>query len=147
MTIDEILQLPTNADVGGVFTVKTSKKIWKESDGHMQQVLLCDKTGEMLADVHIIDYQPIQRGVQIELIQAITQHGENGIRLYVEEMKYAGEPISEPPLQGEIPSKIKCRHSEAFMVKYGTGKDENGMNVIDFLESKLMKDIIVKVMR
>ncbi len=146
MNIAEILTLPTNANVTGVFTVKTAKKLWEDSEGWMHQVLLTDSTGEMLADFHVGAYSPIQRGVQLELFEAMTQHGEKGIRLYVEIWGQLGEPISEPPedsylsgfrmAQREIKNKIRCRYGEVYLLKY----DKEG--VLDFLKSKLMDDIV-----
>ena len=153
MTIEEILKQGVNKNVYGTFTVKTAKKLWEDSDGWIHQVCLTDSTGDMLADFHVITYSPIQRGIQVELILAMTQHsGDKDVRLYVEEWKQSGEPISEPPeiYMGDtkvVKSKIMCRHSEAFIVKYGTGIDENGWDVLDFIESKMMEEIVEKILK
>ena len=105
MNIKDIIKLDVNKTVQGTFTVKTAKKIWKDSDGYVHQVLLSDDTGDMLADCFVGDFTKIQRGTQIDLLEAMTQHGENGIRLYVQMWEYSGEPISEPP-ELEIYDKV-----------------------------------------
>ncbi len=147
MTIAEILKLDVNKAVLGTFVVKTVKKSWEDTDGWMNQVVLSDNTGDMLADFHINVYQPIQRGAQIELVLAMTQHGTDGLRLYVETWEQAGEPISEPPLQGEariVSGKIKTHLAGAFISHYGItpNKDE----LLAFLKSKECKEIIEEIM-
>ncbi len=146
MKISDILKLETNKAVQGTFTVKTAKKIWQDSDGYVHQVLLTDPTGDMLADCFVGDFNKINRGMQIDLIQAMTQHGEAGIRLYVQEWKYSGEAISEPPEQMShddrvVRSKIKCRLAEAYLIHYG----EESITV--FLKSKDCEEIITEIMK
>ena len=153
MTIAEILELPINGSALGTFSVKTCKKKWEDADGWMHQVILSDSTGDMLADFHIGDNIAIQRGAQIELVEAMTQHGVGGLRLYVEAWKQAGEPITEPPIEyhGEahiVRSKIKCRLAEAYIAKYGVGDlDKQGNAVVGFLQSKECNDIIEEIMK
>ncbi len=151
MTIADILKLDVNESVLGTFVVKTVKKSWEDTDGWMNQVVLSDNTGDMLADFHINVYQPIQRGAQIELVQAMTQHGTDGLRLYVETWKQAGDPISEPPegsylanfkmAQKEIANKIRCRYGEVFLLKYG--KD----GVLEYLQGEELAKIVEELMK
>ena len=156
MTIQEILKLDTNKDVRGTFTVKTAKKIWEDSEGYIHQVLLSDSTGDMLADCFVGSFTKIQRGSQIDLIEAMTQHGENGIRLYVQMWEYAGEPVSEPPdhrilsnYNGDraVQGKIKTHLVAAFIMKYGTAKNENGKDADDFADSDFCNSIVSKLMK
>ena len=143
MKIKDILKLETNKAVNGTFTVKTDKKKWEDSEGWMNQVLLCDKTGEMLADIHIRVYQPIQRGQQINLIQAMTQPSPEGIRLYVEEFEYTNTS-NEPPLWGEmkvIQGKIKTHLAGACLV------NNTATRTLEFLKSKECEDIIRELMK
>lgn len=149
MKIVEILKLPVNRSVSGVFAVKTCKKKWEDTDGWVHQVVLSDSTGDILADVHIVENRPIQRGTQLILLEAMTQQGVGGLRLYIE--KFKQETTTEPlegsylasfqSLQREVKSKVKCRYGEAYLVKYG----KEGL--LDFLESDLMKEIIDEVLK
>lgn len=149
MTIAEILKLPVNKPVLGIFAVKTCKKKWEDTDGWMHQVVLSDSTGDILADVHIVENRPIQRGSQLILLEAMTQQGVGGLRLYIE--KFEQETITEPAegsysasfqaLQKEVKSKVKCRYGEAYLGKYG----KEGL--LDFLRGDLIKEIIEEVLK
>ncbi len=146
MNIKEILELPPHRDVVGTFTIVTTHKTTQGSDGDWtSRNSITDKTGEMQADFFVGKYQPMIRNQAIEVIQARTQPKDEGCRLYIEEWKYLGEPISEPPegsylsgfrmAQKEIKNKIRCRYGEAYLLKYGKE------GIMAFLKSKLLDDI------
>ncbi len=153
MEIKDILELPTNTSVLGTFTVTKVKKSFLDIIGeYVCRVVLTDKTGDMLADFHTIVYSPLQNGMQVELYQAMTQYAEDGKKLYVESWNEAGEPISEPPEpmphdERIIRSKIKCRLTEAFICRYGTGNDEDGWSAEKFLKSDYCKDLIGEILK
>ncbi len=144
MTIAEILELPVNSSVYGDFTVKKSKKSWEDSPGdYLHQVLLADKTGEILADFHTVTYNPLVNGQRLTLVAAMVQTGEYANKLYVETWRSTEEPTTEPPLQGEakiVRSKIKCHLAASYMNYCGTDK------LMLFLRSKECKEIIEEIM-
>ncbi len=148
MTIKEILELPINTSVYGDFTVKKSKKNWETSPGdYLHQVLLADKTGEILADFHTITYNPLVNGQHLALVEAIIQTGEYTNKLYVETWRPTEDSISEPPTEyhGEahiVRSKIKCLLTAAHIQHYGLDKGK----VLEFLRSKECKEIIEDIM-
>ena len=143
MNIKDIIKLDVNKAVQGTFTVKTAKKTWEDDEGWMHQVMLSDKTGEMLADVHTIVYQPVQRGQQINIIQAMTQPSPEGIRLYIEEFAYT-KTCTESPLWGEakiVHGKIKTHVGCAYLV------NNSSSNTLTFLKSEICEEIIMEIMK
>ena len=144
MNIKEILELPVNSSVYGDFTVKKSKKSWEDSPGdYLHQVLLADKTGEILADFHTTVYNPLVNGQHLALVEAVVQTGEYANKLYVETWRSSGDPISEPPLRGEdkiVSGKIKTHLAGAYLV------NNSPKDVLFFLKNKECKEIIEEIM-
>lgn len=118
MDIKQILQMPIGQKLGGfVLAVKTAKKKWQIGDNWVHQVLFVDSTGEILADVNIGKYIPLQRGREYRVVVAEVQAEEKlGKKLYVDQfaaITQIGEPdnvMDFPAGESErvIKSKIKC---------------------------------------
>ena len=144
MKIADILKLDTNKAVQGTFTVTKVKKNFKDIAGeYMCRVLLTDPTGDMLADFHTIVYSPLQNGMQIELVEAMTQYGEDGKKLYVEAWEQEGEPISEPPpfVDRVVHGKIKTHLACAYIIKFGS------LDCAKWLENKECEDIVQGILK
>lgn len=77
LTIAELLQSDVGLQVENVsFAIKTKKKKWADPDGTWtQQVLLTDKTGDMLADVFIEKNIPLVCR-EIHIISAEVQYSD-----------------------------------------------------------------------
>lgn len=94
ITIADLLKANTGVQVENLtFAIKTFKKIWQDPNDNTwtQQVLLTDKTGDILADVYIGEkYNPLRgRVVNLNIVSAEVQvtDDRNVIvkKLYVDE--------------------------------------------------------------
>jgi hypothetical protein len=149
VTIKEMLECTpgTQFTDGDTFTIKKTKKKWETTSGWMHQVLLTDKTGDILADVDIGSNIPLQRNQQINLIAAEIQPSEGGAKLYVDVFELITQ-IGEPPMDysaGEptriVRGKIKC-----WLV---AGKVQAGFTakeILVFAKSDELKQIIDSIM-
>ena len=149
MQIKEILEcMPgTQFTDGDTFTIKTAKKKWETTSGWMQQVLLTDKTGDILADVNIGSNIPLQRNQQISLIAAEIQPSEDGAKLYIDIFELVTQ-IGEPPMTystGEptriVRGKIKC-----WLVAGKVQAGFTGKEILTFAKSDELKQIIDSIM-
>ena len=114
--------MPVGQKLGGFdLTIKTAKKKWqiiyppKDAIDNfwMQQALLTDETGDILADVKLKGNIPLQRTQQLHVTVAEIQQGETGVKLYVDQ--YEIPTLTEPPFVPDfteadkiVRSKIKC---------------------------------------
>jgi len=133
--------------------IKTAKKKWQVNGKWIQQVLLMDKTGDILADVNIVKYIPLIAGQEIRIIVAEVQSTEirnvPALKLYIDQFEIPatiGEPDNIPDLSGldssnVIRGKIKCWLVAA---KVETGVPEK--EILKFAQSDALKAIIDSIM-
>jgi len=127
MTIKELKKAAVGQKIGGGFplVVKTTHKATPripgvKNKGWVHRVTLTDGTGDMLADVNIDAYKPLQRKMQIKCI--VCEIRDNYTRkgdklLYVDQYEVATQTVDEM-LDEEtewaiyrekvVHSKIKC---------------------------------------
>ncbi len=142
ITIKELQEAEAGQKVGGfanTLTVKKTKKMWQVGDDWIHQVVLMDKTGEMLADVCVGEGRnPICRATEIYVQVAEIRQTDVGKILYVDQWRV--DLISEPPFvpsfQGEervVRSKIKC-WLVAATIQAGEDVDESKiLKYVDFI--------------
>jgi hypothetical protein len=131
MTVAELLKMPVGGELrargaGFMLIVKTVKKNWDLPDGtRVQQVVLTDTTGDILADVACqktaYGADHINRAAKLRIISGKIQQAEKSLKLFVTEYaqdKCVGEPDEygiDPDLlafqQREIEGK--CRYGIA----------------------------------
>ncbi len=111
MQIADILKMSVGQGFGGFdVTVKTCKKKWQDvNGGWIQQAVLTDKSGDMLVDVYIINYEPLQRGATLHITVGKVQESRIWIDQFV--LPSLTEPeydhnYSEPYIK-EIEGKIR----------------------------------------
>jgi hypothetical protein len=125
-TIKQLREMPVGTRIGGgfVLTVKMTKKsVQLPNKQYVHTVVLCDETGEMVAD--FLDpgtYLPVKKGQQIKIIVAEIQElvlkaGDNGVKLYVSQFQVITQTIDEYEAdtliyQSRLESEIrgKCRY-------------------------------------
>lgn len=110
MTIQQLKEMPIGSKTGSFYlTIKTAKKKWQDKNGDwICQVLLADKTGEMLADVCIGENIPLQRTQALWVVVCEVQEAEPdqtkasriGKKLLVSEFRL--DEITEPPEMGML---------------------------------------------
>lgn len=77
MTIEELKNMPVGTEVENLtVTIKTAKRPIAIDKKWYQVVNLFDGTDDILADVKIGVYAPLQTGAKFEVIFGITQNGE-----------------------------------------------------------------------
>lgn len=126
MTIKELKAMAVGTEVNDVvLTVKHTKKSInpkgnKAKTGWIQQVVLMDETGDMLADIKIDRFLEFVRGQQINCIvtELRDNHTKQGDKLlYIEEFErpaQIGENLTDEYLEWKaredktVRSKIKC---------------------------------------
>jgi hypothetical protein len=95
MTIAELLAMPIGGELrargaGFMLIVKTVKKNWETPDKKkIQQVVLTDSTGDILADIDLAKtgygFDHINRGIQLRIISGQIQQAESGKKLFITE--------------------------------------------------------------
>jgi len=129
MNIAQLKEMPTGSKTGGGFkmAVKTIKKAWQVGEKWMQQIVLMDETGEMLADVNLGKNCTNLRGKigkEIKVIVCEVQDSEHMgkpcKKLYIDQWDidvWQGDPADlldpqakewEAKREDEIRSKIRC---------------------------------------
>ena len=94
ITIADIKSYPVGYRFGGLFnffTIKTTKKLRKQDKGWIHQVVLQDRTGEILADIKVDKRNPLIRTTEIYVL--IGEKKKD--LLYVERFRY--DVHNEPP--------------------------------------------------
>ena len=125
-TIEQLRKMPVGQRIGGgfVLTVKMTKKsVQLPNKKYVHTVVLCDETGEMVADfLGLGSYLPLKKGQQVKIIVAEIQElvlkpGNDGIKLYVDQYQTLTQTLDEYDAeiasyknQWEIEVRGKIRH-------------------------------------
>ncbi len=147
MTIKQILDAEVGQKFGGIdVVIKTCKKLWQDADCQwIQQVVLFDKTGDVLADVKIGVYEPLQRNSIMHIIVAEVQEGvlETGSKthkkIYIDQFsRLTGSIITGPELGNisEIADKItrsKIKHGLT-CAYIQSGREPDRIEIISLVE-------------
>lgn len=99
-TIALLKNMPTGTKAGGFeFAIKTKKKLFKIGDDWIHTLVLCDKTGDMLADVNIgKGYKPITTPtihITVSEVQDAELNNKPVKKLYIDQFTvptFIGEP-------------------------------------------------------
>ena len=125
MIISQVLTGDIGHKFGGTYTVKTCKKTWEVEGSWMHQVILTDKTGDILADINIIKYLPMKRGSEIRVIVGEVQSADvtkdNAKKIYVDQFEITTqigepEPFCEDDSTNIVRGKIACLIVASFAV-------------------------------
>ncbi len=154
ITIAQIKKMPVGTKLAGFancFTIKTAKKSWPVGDEWMHQVLLTDKTGDMLADVNIGKYIPLIGGSEIRIIVAEVQETEvrnvPTLKLYVDQFELP-VCIGDSPMEDidyylkTVRSKVKCLLVAAYT---GAGNDIDKQ--LEYAEDPKLSQIIDSIIK
>ena len=121
MTIKELFTIPSYETLGGfTLIVKTVKKKWEIGNDKIQQVVLTDKTGDILADICLrktqYGFDILTRCLEIIVIAAEMQETETGERkLYVSQYNIPSRSEPDYGLPTDYPdwdkiNRGKVRH-------------------------------------
>lgn len=148
MTVNQLLGMDIGSKTGGfTLDIKTAKKKWQLADQTwVQQVLLTDATGDILADVKLGGYTPLSRDSLIHIIVCEIQPTDTGKKLFIDQWDIGGA-TSEPPsfaedeYQKSIRGKIKHGLIAAYL-QAGNVPSET----LEFARSEEIKQIIQSIM-
>lgn len=77
MKIEQLLLQEHGQKIGGMtLTTKTCKKSWQTGEVWWHQVVFMDETGEIPADVKIVNYLPLKSGQKVKIIVAEVRDAE-----------------------------------------------------------------------
>ena len=151
MKISQIQTFPVGYKFGGgiPLTVKTLKKKWEMKEGWVQQCVLTDDTGDILADV-FIGKKSLFRSTTIDIIVAEIQATDAGKKLYVSQWN-PPPSITEDAATMDfylsdqtktIRSKILCWLTAS---KFGAGATT--AEVLKFIEDPDLHKIVDRIMK
>ena len=118
MSIKQVLEMPIGSKFGGFdVVIKTCKKKWMVKDKWVQQVILSDDSGDILAEVNTTKKYSLNRNLVLHITVGIVQAGvpevgkEGFKKIYIDQ--FTSPAISEPELDYSMGdkitrSKIKC---------------------------------------
>ena len=103
-TIEQLRAMPVGTRIGGGFilTVKMTKKsVQLPNKKYVHTVVLCDETGEMVADFLGTEaYLPMKKGEQVKIIVAeiqelVLKEGNDGQKLVVSQWQVKTQTLDE----------------------------------------------------
>lgn len=150
MKVSQIQAFPVGYKFGGGFplTVKTLKKKWETPEGWVQQCVLTDDTGDILADV-FLDKKSLFRSWTIDIIVAEIQATDTGTKMYVSQWSVPTMTADDLPIMDfgvgdqtkTIRSKILCWLTAAKIQSGATNKETRS-----FVEDPITHRIVDKIM-
>jgi len=148
--VSQIQEFPIGYKFGGGFplTVKTLKKKWEINGGRVQQCVLTDETGDILADVNLRK-GTLMRTWIINIIVAEIQATDTGKKMYVGQWSVPTMTADDLPIMDfasgdqtkTIRSKILCWLT-AGKVQSGASAPE----VLEFVEDPILKKVVDRIM-
>ena len=159
ITVKQLRQMPIGQRIGGgfVLTVKMTKKsVQLPNKKYIHSVVLCDETGEMLADFvgPPNSYLPMKKGGQVKIIVAEIQElvlkaGNDGMKLYVEQFETLTQTLDEYEAEIEVEALINQNqwHREIKgKIRHGIvcSMIQSGLPVDDILIHKTQIETLVK---
>lgn len=155
LTIKQMLESKIGERFGDVEKIiKTCKKKWQTDGKWIQQVVITDTTGDILADVNIGKNIPLIRGTPIKIIVAEIQSSEKGNKVYIDQFSQptSSEPDLTPYDQFQsdwekanekiIRSKIKC-----WLVAAKIQSDVPDSDAEEFSRSEILNKIVDNIMK
>ena len=158
VTIAELLKANVGLQVEDVtFAIKTFKKIWQDPNDNLwtQQVLLTDKTGDILADVYIGEkYSPLRgRVLDLNIVSAEVQltDDRNVIvkKLYVDEFfvpTYKGDEYDKWGDDLRARTEREIRGKIATWIVAGKAGSASAEELLAFVRDPDFKAVIDEIM-
>ena len=160
MDIKQIQKMPIGYKAGGItLTVKTVKKTWQlpgKNDNWIHQVLLADKSGDILADVNIgKKYNPLRRSQVITIIKFEVRETElrnSAVKIiYVDQFRQetitADEYMDNFTEEEEKWDKIaRSKIKFGFAIRYAE-RGKTLVEILNYIEDPALDRVVEAVMK